>query len=127
MTQTFNEVSKLATPNPAAAKAVATLKEKGYTMAVTTMPMVPLAAVHARLRWAGLDPDDFIFVTDYATATSVKPHTAYYEEALRRAGVAASDVLMVGKHAKTSGHQDGRGHLSRHHHVIEEEDGLHLA
>ena len=125
----FNEVSKLATPNPAAAKAIATLKEKGYTLAVTTMPMFPLAAVHARLRWAGLDPNDFIFVTDYATATSVKPHTAYYEEALRRAGVAASDVLMVGNNTREDGAatKTGADIYFVTDHAIEEEDGLDLA
>lgn len=125
----FNEISKLATPNPAAAKAIATLKEKGYTLAVTTMPMFPLAAVHARLRWAGLDPNDFIFVTDYATATSVKPHTAYYEEALRRAGVAASDVLMVGNNTREDGAatKTGADIYFVTDHAIEEEDGLDLA
>lgn len=125
----FNEVSKLAAPNPAAAQAIATLKEKGYAVAVTTMPMFPLAAVHARLRWAGLDPDDFLFVTDYATATSVKPHAAYYEEALRRADVKASDVLMVGNNTREDGAatKTGADIYFVTDHIIEEEDGLDLA
>lgn len=122
----FDDVARLACPDPAAARAVAALKEKGYTLAVTTMPMFPLKAVHARLRWARLDPADFVFVTDYATATSVKPHAAYYEEALARAGANAGDVLMVGNNTR----EDGAAYLVGTDiyfvtdHLIEAEGGL---
>ncbi len=51
------------------------LKDKGYRLAVTTMPLFPLSAVEARVRWAGLDPDDFGFMTTYDTAHAVKPRT----------------------------------------------------
>lgn len=122
----FNDIARIATPNPASARAIATLKSKGYTLALTTMPMFPLKAVHARLRWAGLDPNDFSFVTDYATATSVKPHVAYYEEALRRAGVEASDVLMVGNNTREDGAASKAGCdiYFVTDHLIAEDDGL---
>lgn len=124
----FNDIARIATPNPSSAHAIATLKSKGYTLAVTTMPMFPLKAVHARLRWAGLNPDDFSFVTDYATASSVKPHTAYYEEALRRAKVEASDVLMVGNNTREDGaaFKTGCDIYFVTDHLIAEEDGLAL-
>ena len=63
----FSQVGEGVQANPEAARAVATLKNKGYRVAVTTMPMFPLAAVHERIRWAGLNPDDFEFATDYET------------------------------------------------------------
>lgn len=99
----FNDIAALATPNPASAQAVRTLKEKGYRVAVTTMPMFPLQAVHARIRWAGLFPDDFEFVTDYETNTAIKPNPRFYEEALERIGLPADDVLMVGNHTREDG------------------------
>ena len=94
----FNAIAEDVQPNPSAARAIRTLKAKGYRLAVTTMPMFPVQAVHNRLRWAGLDPQDFMFVTDYETNTSVKPYARFYEEALQRAGVDGSQVLMVGNH-----------------------------
>ncbi|MDO4442467.1 MAG: HAD hydrolase-like protein [Slackia sp.] len=122
----FNDIARLVTPNPAAARAIATLKSKGYAVALTTMPMFPLKAVHARLKWAGLDAADFAFVTDYATATSVKPQVAYYEEALRRAGVDASNVLMVGNNTREDGaaYRAGCDIYFVTDNLIESEDGL---
>ena len=125
----FNKVAELAEPNPAAAQAIGALKAKGYTLAVTTMPMFPLKAVHARIGWAGLDPNDFLFVTDYASATSVKPHVAYYEEAMRRAGVDACDVLMVGNNTLEDGaaFKAGADIYFVTDHLIESEGGLDIA
>ncbi len=124
----FDEVARVATPSPESARAIAALKERGYTLAITTMPMFPLEAVHARIRWAGLDPDDFLFVTDYATAHSIKPKPAYYEEALRRAGVDASEVLMVGNHTREDGgaYRVGTDIYFVTDHVIESDEGLNL-
>lgn len=122
----FNDIARIATPNPAAARAIATLKSKGYAIALTTMPMFPLKAVHARLKWAGLDTADFAFVTDYATATSVKPQVAYYEEALRRAGAEPAEVLMVGNNTREDGaaYRAGCDIYFVTDNLIESEDGL---
>lgn len=51
----FDEIGETVMPNPAAARTVATLKEKGYQLFLTTMPLFPAIAVEARLRWAGID------------------------------------------------------------------------
>ena len=55
----FDEVGAGVEANPASAAAVRALKERGYRLAVTTMPMFPLVAVEARLGWRRLDPEDF--------------------------------------------------------------------
>ncbi|MBS6940946.1 MAG: HAD family hydrolase [Slackia piriformis] len=125
----FNDIARLAAPNPAAARAIAALKSKGYAIALTTMPMFPLKAVHARLKWAGLDAADFAFVTDYATATSVKPQVAYYEEALRRAGAEPAEVLMVGNNTREDGaaYRAGCDIYFVTDNLIESEDGLNVA
>lgn len=101
----FERLGEDVQPNPSMTGAVAALKEKGYRLAVTTMPLFPLIAVEARLRWAGLDPADFEFATTYDSAHSVKPHRAYYAEALKRAGMdgTAGRVLMVGNNTLEDG------------------------
>jgi len=92
----FTRIGQDVTPNPAAAKAVATLKDKGYTLALTTMPMFPALAVAERLRWAGVDAAAFDRITTYENSRAVKPRQTYYAENLAALGVRGDEVLMVG-------------------------------
>lgn len=92
----FAVVGKDVVPNPAAARAVKTLSEKGYTLALTTMPMFPLVATAERLRWAQVDAADFARISTYDNSRSVKPRPAYYAENLAALGLRGEDVLMVG-------------------------------
>lgn len=82
--------------NPAAARAVKTLREKGYPLALVTQPMFPPEAVDARLAWAGVDGSVFERITTYDNSCAVKPRLAYYAENLAAFDVAGADVLMVG-------------------------------
>ena len=80
----------------AAAPLVRRLKEKGLRVALATNPLFPAAATHSRIRWAGMEPEDFELVTTYENARFCKPNPAYYEEILSRLGVTAQECLMVG-------------------------------
>lgn len=92
----FDAIGDDVVPNPAAARAVETLASKGYTLVLTTMPMFPLAAVRARLKWAGVDPDAFSRITTFDNSSSTKPNLTYYAENLAAVGLRGCDVLMVG-------------------------------
>lgn len=92
----FGQVGASMQANPAAARAVRTLREKGYTLALTTMPMFPELAVIERLRWAGIDASDFARITTYSNSRAAKPRQTYYAENLAALGVRGEDVLMVG-------------------------------
>lgn len=92
----FKAVGEGIDPNPAAVRAVETLKAKGYTLALTTMPMFPHLAVAERLRWAGIDADVFARITTYENSKAVKPRQTYYAENLAALGLRGEDVLMVG-------------------------------
>lgn len=81
---------------PAAANVVRMLKEKGYPLLLTTMPMFPQVAVEHRLGWAGVDPASFERITHYENSKSVKPHQTYFAENLAAMGLSGNDVLMVG-------------------------------
>lgn len=87
-------------PNPDAARAVATLREKGYTLFLTTMPLFPRTAVEKRLEWAGVPASSFARITTYDNSTSTKPHLAYYQENLEVVGLPAEEVLMVGNNTR---------------------------
>lgn len=92
----FTLVGKDVVPDPSAARAVKTLREKGYTLALTTMPMFPPVATAERLRWARVDARDFARISTYDNSRSVKPRPAYYAENLAALGVRGEEVLMVG-------------------------------
>ena len=44
---------------PDAAQTVRKLKELGYRVALATTPMFPSIATESRIRWAGLELEDF--------------------------------------------------------------------
>lgn len=92
----FDAIGANVSPNPAAAQAVKTLADKGYTLVLTTMPMFPQMAVRTRLAWAGIDPALFSRITSFENSSSVKPHLTYYAENLAATGLSGKDVLMVG-------------------------------
>lgn len=96
----FGTLGDAVVPNPAAAQAINTLRDKGYLLFLTTMPMFPLPAVEWRLRWAGVDPAAFSRITCYDNSTSIKPRLAYFEENLAMIDASAENVLMVGNNTK---------------------------
>jgi len=53
-------------------------------------------ATENRIRWAGLEPDDFALITTYENSTYCKPNPAYYREILEKLGRKAEECLMVG-------------------------------
>ena len=92
----FGTLGANVVPNPAAARAIETLRAKGYPLVLTTMPLFPRRAVEWRLQWAGVDPSAFERLTTYDNSTSTKPHGAYYQENLDVLGLSGEEVLMVG-------------------------------
>jgi HAD superfamily hydrolase (TIGR01549 family) len=92
----FDEVSSVAHPHPIADEIVKMARRKGYKTVVATNPLFPRTATYRRLAWAGLDPDDFEFVTTYEDHRHVKPMKGYYREILSRLGVNGEECLMVG-------------------------------
>ena len=85
--------------DPRAREIVEALKAMGYRVALATNPLFPAAATHSRIRWAGLEPEDFELVTTYEESTACKPNPAYYLEVAQRLHVSPEECLMVGNDA----------------------------
>ena len=79
-----------------AAEVVALLKERGATVGLATNPLFPAIATRQRIRWAGLDPEDFNLVTTYENSRHCKPNPEYYRDVLAAIGKRAEQCLMVG-------------------------------
>ena len=49
-----------------------------------------------RIKWAGLEAEDFNIITTYEDCRYCKPNVAYFEELLRQLDLNAAECLMVG-------------------------------
>lgn len=92
----FNYVKSDCGFNPAAAKTVKELKEKGFKLILATNPIFPAVATESRIKWAGLDKGDFELYTTYENSHYCKPNPAYYGEILENLSLEPSECLMVG-------------------------------
>ena len=73
---------------------------RGYRIAIATDPLFPRKATYHRLRWAGLDPEQFELVSTFENFHFTKTHPAYYAEVLGQLGWVDGPVLMVGNDVK---------------------------
>lgn len=95
----FQQARRACGFTPKAAEAVRRAKALGYRVALATNPIFPAVATESRIRWAGLEPEDFELYTTYENISYCKPNPAYYREILSRLGLRAEECLMVGNDA----------------------------
>ncbi len=92
----FQQIQACCGFSPLSAKWVHTLKEKGLCIALATSPIFPRIATESRIRWAGLSPEDFAWITTYENSRSCKPNPQYYRDLCETLGVCPEECLMVG-------------------------------
>ena len=96
----FQQIQNVCGFAPEAAETVHQIKEMGYRVVLATNPLFPPAATESRVRWAGLQPEDFEWITVYDNSYHCKPNPAYYEDVLRAIGAKGEECVMVGNDAK---------------------------
>jgi len=92
----FDTLKSVTYPSPKAAECIRTVKESGRLAILATNPVFPVVATRARMRWAGLNINDFAIVTTYDNSSYCKPNPAYFLDLARRLGLQPSECLMVG-------------------------------
>ena len=92
----FGHARKVCGFDPAAGEVVALLKERGIRVVLATNPLFPAIATRQRIRWAGLDPEDFELITTYENSRRCKPNPDYYRDVLAELGAAPESCIMVG-------------------------------
>ncbi|MCR5268268.1 MAG: HAD family hydrolase [Lachnospiraceae bacterium] len=95
----FNDAASFCGFNEMAGKSIKALKEKGYRIILASNPLFPHFAQKHRMRWAGVDPDDFSYITSYENSHYCKPNPQYYRELLEKLDLKASQCIMVGNDA----------------------------
>ena len=96
----FEEVKSDCGFNPDAAKAVKGLKERGFRLILATNPIFPAVATESRIKWAGLDKEDFELYTTYEDSHYCKPNPEYYREITEKLSLDPAECLMVGNDAE---------------------------
>ena len=92
----FQQVANDCGFNPKAGECIAALKQKGYRLALATNPLFPAVATESRIRWAGLNKEDFELITTYENSSFCKPNLDYYRAILQQLNVQPEECLMVG-------------------------------
>ena len=82
--------------NASSAEIINMLKSNGFNLILATNPLFPSIATYSRVRWAGLAPEDFSFITTYENASFCKPNPEYYAELLAKTGCKPEESVMVG-------------------------------
>ncbi len=93
--QFFNKVKRSSTENSLAKVAVELAKKNGRKVILATNPVFPEDAL-VRLKWTGLDVDDFDYVTHYSNSSFSKPNPKYYLDLCEKFDVEPKDCLMIG-------------------------------
>lgn len=92
----FDQVRHVCGNTPDADKVVKLVRSLGLTAVLATNPLFPPEATLARVRWAGLDADDFSLITTYDNSSYCKPNPAYYLNICETVGISPEECLMVG-------------------------------
>ncbi len=92
----FDSVKECCGFNPEAAPTVKAIKDLGYKVVLATNPIIPGVATEHRIRWTGLEPEDFELYTTYENSHFAKPNPSYYLEILEKIGAKPEECLMVG-------------------------------
>lgn len=92
----FNEAITSTRPTETAGKIIAGLKEGGVKTYLATNPIFPRCATMNRIRWAGLNAEDFEVITTYEDYHYSKPNVKYFQEIMDEFGLNPQECLMVG-------------------------------
>jgi len=82
--------------NPKVPPLMEKLKQLGLRIIIATNPFFPQTATNQRIRWAGLNPDDFAMYTTYENSRYCKPNLDYYRDILAKFNLKAEECIMVG-------------------------------
>ncbi len=95
----FQQVASVCGFEPEVRQLIHRLKERGLRLVLATNPIFPAVATHSRVRWAGLQPEDFAHITTYENSSFCKPNPLYYREILDKLGLRPEECVMVGNDA----------------------------
>ncbi len=94
--ENFDEVSAVCGHDERADRIIKNIKAKGLKVVLATNPIFPQIATRKRMKWAGLDENDFELYTTYENSRHSKPNLDYYRDVLNELDARACECVMVG-------------------------------
>ncbi len=92
----FNECAKVVNTQPYSNLIIKELKEKNYNVIVATNPVFPKICTDKRLKWAGVDINDLLYVSTYENSSYTKPKKEYFMEILNKLNLRSDETIMIG-------------------------------
>lgn len=92
----FQDIRSVCGKNEKAATVLEECHRLGLRTVLATNPLFPAIATESRIRWAGLSPEDFEWITTYENSCFAKPNPSYYTALAKQLKVAPEECLMVG-------------------------------
>ncbi len=92
----FQKAKSFCKFDPIAVETVKQIQKMGLKLILATNPIFPKTATESRIRWAGLEPSDFEYITTYENSRYCKPNPEYYNEILSNLNLQPEECLMVG-------------------------------
>ncbi len=92
----FQQVQAVCGFQPKAKALLTLLQSRGKQLVLATNPIFPAIATQSRIRWAGLQPEDFIYYSTYENSHYCKPNLCYYREILDKLQLIPEECLMIG-------------------------------
>ena len=96
----FQAVQQVCGFAPEAAEVIDLVKKKGIPVVLATNPIFPAVATYSRIRWAGLQAEDFALVTTYENSRYCKPNPDYFRDICQTLCLDPAKCLMVGNDAQ---------------------------
>jgi len=95
----FNKAITTTSPTPLARQIIDVCHDKGLNVILATNPLFPRVGTINRIRWAGLNAEDFELITTYENSHYCKPNPDYYREIAEKLSLDPRETLMVGNDA----------------------------
>ena len=92
----FNQAVRATSPSPFSDQIVKAAKKRGLHAYLATNPVFPRCATMNRIRWAGVDAEDFELITTYEDQRYCKPNVEYFRTILEELKLDPAECLMVG-------------------------------
>lgn len=92
----FQKVAADCGYHPAARQLIDSLNAAGFRLILATNPVFPAVATESRMRWAGLEPENFAYYTTYENSRYCKPNPDYYRDILHTLAIDPAECMMVG-------------------------------
>lgn len=92
----FQKIKNVCGHTPRAKEIVELAKQSGARVILATSPLFPKVATESRIGWAGLNPDDFEYVTTYENSKYCKPNPVYYTNLISELGLSPEECVMIG-------------------------------